>query len=154
MTRSLLALLTSFLISLSGCFGIAGQPMTPVEISMNGTHKFNAPVEKVFDATVAALASEGYEVAVANKEKRLIKTKRKVVATSAHGGNGYATAINYTRQYTVRISETAGGASVEAVPSVYQGEADLSAGQVWLFDGPAGERTLWKRLFQAIEDAL
>lgn len=139
------------LVGLAGC----GAAMTPAEIQTNGTHAFTAPMEKVFDATQAALKAQGYEIALANRDKGLIKTNRKLVRADAVGNAQAASAVEVTRQYIVTITaDPKGGSKVEVIPKVFRGEADLSDGSVWVLDGAAGERTLWGRLFKEIEDAL
>jgi hypothetical protein len=132
-----------------------GAAMTPAEIQTNGTHSFNAPMDKVFAAAKGALLTEGYEIATENPEKGVIKTKRKLVrADASMQGPGTATAVEVTRQYIVRLTSDGGRTQVTAEPKVFQGDADLSDGSVWALDGDQGERALWQRLFREIEDGL
>jgi len=133
---------------LVGC----GAAMTPAEIKANGTHTYDAPPEKVFEAATAALKAQGYEIAVAKPEKGLIKTNRKLVRADAVGNQS---AVGIQRQYILTItSDGTGKTTVEAIPKVFQGEADLSDGSVWVLDGDAGERKLWSSLFTEINDNL
>jgi hypothetical protein len=149
MLRTLVFLL---LLALTGC----GAAMTPAEIGANGTKTYEAPREKVMAAIQSALKAEGYGIATVNEEKGIIKTERKLVRAQAQRvGASAAIAQEITRQYIVRVSEDGDGkVKVVVEPKVFQGDADLSDGSVWQLDGAAGERTLWKRLFQEISDNL
>jgi len=125
--------------------------MTPAEIHDHGTHSFDAPVDKVFQATVGALKVEGYEVAIANEEKGTIKTDRKLVRADAVGAQS---AVAVQRQYIISVKADGNKTIVEAVPRIFRGEADLSDGAVWAMKGDAGEYALWNNLFKDIQDAL
>ena len=125
--------------------------LTPAEIQSHGTRSFDAPPEKVFEATVAALKTEGYDVALAKPEKGIIKTARKLVRADAVGDTS---AVAVSRQYIITIRSDGGKTIVEAVPKVFEGEADVSDGSVWILDGQAGEHELWNHLFTDIHDNL
>jgi hypothetical protein len=63
--------------------------------------------------------------------------------------------VDVTRQYYVDLKQGPDGQTmVIAQPRVYRGEADLSDQQVWVLEGPEGERTLWSKLFRDIGDQL
>ncbi len=137
------------------------------EIGAHGTRSFNAPLSKVFAATVAALKSLGYDIAAQVVGKGIIRTTRKLVRSqvvgSSHGmggaglysGSSSAVTVDFTRQYLVNMRESEDGQVVVVVrPKVFAGENDLSEQPIWALDGPAGERQLWKALFQTINELL
>jgi hypothetical protein len=142
-------------LALAGGCAHAGAQMTQQEIAGYGTRAFSAPPTKVFHAVVQALELEGYKVPVQNLEKGVIRTARKVLRVDAVGGNGYAMAAEVTRQYYVDLRAGDNGSTVViAAPRVYRGEADLSDQDVWVIEGPEGERALWTKLFRDIGDQL
>jgi hypothetical protein len=128
--------------------------MTPAEVSSHGTATYEAAPAKVFAATQGALKSEGYEIAVADEKKGLIKTNRKLVRAHAVGGPGYAEAVEATRQYVVSIHADGAKTVVVAEPRVYIGDRDLSDESVWDIEGPMGERKLWTQLFRDVREGL
>src|SRR4051794_14635251 len=132
----------------AGC--VMGQPMTPQEISQHGTHTFAAPKAKVFTATVAALKSDGYQIAFEDEGKGLIKTAPKMVGAVASGNEAMGT----YRSYTVKVTEEGGKVNVVATPSVKIGQADVSGDSVWILEGEAGERALWAKLWKTINELL
>ena len=136
----------------SGC--VFGAQLTPEEIRARGTRHFDAPPDKVFTAAISALQSQGYEIAVAEPDKGILRTARKLVRAAATGGAGYAQAVAITRQYHLTVKADGEGTKVVARPKVFQGDADLSDGSVWQLDCAAGERTLWDRLFREIQELL
>jgi hypothetical protein len=136
------------------CGGASGRPLTPTEVAQNGTASFAAPHARVFAAAQGALKSEGYEIAIADAGKGLIKTNRKLVRAQAYG-NGYtAQAIEVTRQYVLTLRDEGGRTVVVAEPRVFMGDRDLSDGSVWDIEGPMGERKLWSQLFRDMREAL
>jgi hypothetical protein len=150
-TRRVLLLLAFAL--LTAC-GMGGHPMTPNELQHHGTLRLDAPVNKVFTATQGALKSEGYQVAIADPSKGLIKTNRKLVRVVAVRGNYSAQAIEITRQYVVTVRSEGPATIVVAEPRVFQGDRDLSDEAVWDLEGPMGERKLWSQFFRDLKEAL
>jgi len=148
------ALAALVLVAGAGCAFGGGVQMTPQIIQQSGTHAFSAPYDKVFVATVGALKSEGFPIAVSQPDTGLIKTGQKLIRTVAHGGGGSAVAVDVTRQYVVRVTKAEGGAVVTAEPRIFQGNAELTDGAIWDIDSPEGERALWRRLFRDVQDAL
>lgn len=144
----------SILLTLVTACGPQGRPMTAADVAGDGTHRFDAPKAKVFAAVQQALKSEGYEIATADAAKGLIKTDRKLVRAVAVGNDVTATATAITRQYVVKLETEGTVTVVSAEPRVFQGDQDLSSGNVWDFDSPAGERALWQQLFRDTEEAL
>jgi len=134
--------------------GPAGRPMTPDEVAEHGTMHLDAPLAKVFTAAQGALKSEGYQVAIADPSKGLIKTNRKIVRVVAYGGRYSAQAVEITRQYVVTLRADGRGTVVVAEPRVFQGDRDLSDKDVWDLEGPMGERKLWTQLFRDLKEAL
>lgn len=129
--------------------------MSPEEISAHGTHTFAASPTDTFAATVGALRTLGYTLAVVNEDKGIIKTDRKELRAQAVYSANTAMAVGVTRQYYVRIAvDDAGHSTVAAEPKVFIGERDVSGDKVWALEGPEGERELWKRLFAEIQSNL
>lgn len=150
-----MVLLCAALAVAPACMGAQGAAMTPAEVQTHGTHRFDAPPGRVFAATLEALKLEGYEVALSRPEEGRIKTNRKVVRADAVGNQYAVTAVEIARQYEITVeSDGAAGTKVTATPRVFVGEAEVSDQAVWQLEGPAGERTLWKRLFEEVGDAL
>jgi hypothetical protein len=144
--------------ALAGCFsmggGVQGAMMTPQIVQTSGTHTFNAPFEKVFQATQAALASEGFPIAIAKPETGFIKTGQKLIRSEAIGGGGAAMATDITRQYILTVHQAGASTSVSAEPRIFQGNAELTGQAIWDLDSPQGEKALWTRLFRDIQEAL
>jgi hypothetical protein len=139
---------------LAACAGVGGRALTPSEVAQNGTASFDAPPAKVFAAAQGALKSEGYDIAIADSGKGVIKTGRKLVRAEAAGGPGYAQAVEATRQYVLTVRGQAGHTVVTAEPRVFLGDRDLSNDAVWDIEGPMGERRLWAQLFRDVKEAL
>lgn len=150
----MLGLLAASLVSLA-C-GARGAQLTQADIDTSGTRTFDAPIAKVFVAAQSGLVADGYELALVNPERGIIKTKRKFLRAAASATSSYsATAVEISRQYLLTVTAVdAGKTRVQVTPRVYQGDADLSAGAVWDMESPQGERALWNRLFKEIADSL
>ena len=140
--------------TVAACAGSNAAVMSDQEIGSFGTKSFDAPKPKVFAAAVGALKAQGYQIASQNEEKGTILTARKIIRSVAVGNAYSATAIDVTRQYFLQLSHSGGQTVVIARPSVFQGEADLSAQRVWDLEGPVGERVLWNSLFKQISELL
>jgi hypothetical protein len=128
--------------------------MSDQEIADFGTKAYPASKPKVFAAAVGALKAQGYQIATANEEKGTIVTARKIIRSVAVGNAYSATAVDITRQYLLQLDRNGDKTVVVARPSVFQGEADLSAQKVWDLEGPVGERVLWTSLFKQISELL
>jgi hypothetical protein len=152
--RSWKALVALLALTLLAACGLTGRPMTPNEVAEHGTLRVNAPADRVFTAAQGALKSEGYQVAVADPSKGLIKTNRKMVRVVAQGGSYSAQAIEITRQYVVTLRSDGAATVVTAEPRVFQGDRDLSDEAVWDLEGPMGERKLWSQFFRDLKEGL
>jgi hypothetical protein len=144
-------------LALAGCFsmgGPQGAAMTPQIIQTSGTHTFDAPFDKVFEATQAALRAEGFPIANAKPETGFIKTGQKLIRSEAVGGGGAAMATDITRQYVITVHQAGAATNVSAEPRIFQGNAELTSQAIWDLDSPQGERALWQRLFRDIQEAL
>ena len=148
------ALVFAAFSTVAACAGSNAAVMSDQEIGSFGTKSFDAPKPKVFAAAIGALKAQGYQIASQNEEKGTIVTGRKIIRSVAVGNAYSATAIDYTRQYFLQLNRAGGQTTVVARPSVYQGEADLSAQKVWDLEGPVGERVLWNSLFKQISELL
>ena len=104
-----------------------------------GRRSFAQPRRVVLKAVVSALESEGFKVPVVNANTGLVKTDRRDIRATAVGGRGYATAVMYTRQYTVHVTAEGGQTVVRAEPRIYAGDTDISDRAIWVMSGPEGE---------------
>jgi hypothetical protein len=162
-------LLRTFLLALlavtapSLACGPRGAAMTPELIDTAGAHTFDAPLAATFEATIGALKTLGYEIAVANPEKGSIKTGRKYLrshgqASTVGGPYGATSTVAVTdasRQYYITLSaEGDARTRVVAAPKVFMGNNDISNQEVWALEGPNGEHELWKQLFAEIQSNL
>lgn len=155
--RPLLAALALAAITAAaaGCGASQGAFLTPQEVDAHGVTVLRGAPEKVFRATIDALKTLDYEVALARPDQGVIVTKRRSVREIAVGNAHAAAQLSYSRQYTIEIKDAGGGSSrVIATPAVFENAADISARPVWDLDGPVGERELWKQLFAKIEQLL
>lgn len=141
---------------LLGGLSACGQLLSVQEVEAHGSHVYKATPDKVMAATVKTLQSEGYDIAVADDAKGLIRTSRKVMGSQAVATGRYsAVSIPVTRQYTFTLrKEGEDGTRVVAQPRIFRGETDLSTQKVWVLEGAGGERALWSRLFQQIGEML
>jgi hypothetical protein len=152
--RPSLFLLFCLCASLFACVAQQGQPLTPDEVSQNGSHHFDASPDRTFEASLSALKAQGYEIADSNKKRGSIITKPKLVRAVARGTQYTAQAVELYRRYRLNVSSDGRGAKVVAGPSVFVGSRDISADPVWDIDGPMGERNLWAQLFREIQQGL
>jgi hypothetical protein len=149
--KSMLILLAAFVVAACAA---GGRPLTPAEVAQNGTASFAAPHARVFAAAKGALKSEGYEIALADPGKGIIKTNRKLVRAQAVGNAYSVVAYEVTRQYVLSLHAERGRTVVVAEPRVFAGDRDLSDQAVWDIEGPMGERRLWSQLFRDMKEAL
>ncbi len=139
----------------AGCGASLGAVLTPQEIEAHGVTVVRGPPDKVFKATIDALKTLDYEVALERPDKGLIVTKHRSVRDVAVGNSHSAVQLSYSRQYTIEIRDAGGGSSrVIATPAVFENAADISARPIWDLESPLGERELWKQLFAKIEQLL
>jgi hypothetical protein len=148
------ATLSLALATAAGCASF-GATMTPQELNTYGTKTLAKPLPDTFKATLGALKVMGYQIAVEDQAKGIIKTERKVIRANAVGGAYSASATNIYRQYQLKLGESEPGkTAVTATPYVFIGERNVSDDKVWVIEGPEGERQLWSSLFKEIESQL
>jgi hypothetical protein len=138
-----------------GMAGARGSLMTPQEVAAHGTMVVPGDVPHAYHASVDALRALGYEIAVERPERGLVISGRQPLGSVARvsGGSYSATgsSVTYYRQFTIQVDEQPGGnVRVVATPAVFEGNADISSGEVWALEGPQGERAKWDELFQNI----
>lgn len=151
------ALLAAASLVLGAC--AFGKNMTPTEIQTYGTHTVKATKAQAFNAITSTLKTRGFAISLENIEKGLIKTERRLIRTAASsssvGGYAEAQAVGYYRQYNFQVNELPDGqCQIVATPRIFAGDSDISEGQIWVLEGPEGERTLWKSLFKEIDEVL
>ena len=128
---SALALVVS-LTSLAGC----GRAITPAELDKNGTHVFHGHQKpETVHASAIALKTLGYEVVVEDAASGRVKTSPKLVTVHAVGGNGSATAIADSIQWSLEIVGTSSDSVVKAHPHAFRNglaldDSQLQAGAV------------------------
>lgn len=151
----LLTIVAAMAVTITGCGGGA---MTATEVATYGTTVIDGTSDQVYQATIAALRAEGYQIATERPDRGLIITDRRDIRTDAQysTGGSYAMTSVYTRQYTVELTtEGEGHVRVVATPALFQNGIDISSRSVWdLTDETGGERTLWNRLFARIRQLL
>jgi hypothetical protein len=155
--RPLLAPLAALALAATtaGCGASQTATLTPQEIAAHGVAVLRGSTDQVFKATLDALKTLDYEIALERPDKGLIVTKHRSVRDVAVGSSSAAVELSYSRQYTIEIKGAGGGSSrVTATPAVFENAADISARPVWDLEGPLGERELWKQLFAKIEQLL
>lgn len=152
MTLLLALLLTAAGAGLPGC--TTGKQLTAVDIETHGTRTYDKPIDAVMKAATQALAGEGYEIAIVSPEKGLVKTTRKRLGAQATGNANSAMVTTYSRAFTLRFTDVGGKTKVVATPSVFANDNDLSAGAIWVVEGPHGEVEHWARLFKGIDELL
>lgn len=152
--RSLLlaCVLTAAAGALTGC--VSGKQLTATDIEAHGTRTYDKPIDVVMKAAGQALAGEGYEIAIVSPEKGLLKTGRKTLGSQATGNATSAMVTTYSRVFTLRFTDVGGKTKLVATPSVFANDNDLSAGAVWVVEGPQGETAHWMRLFKGIDELL
>lgn len=124
--RRLLALLglALFVSFLGGC-----RLITPAELEQFGTRKYDGRSKAtVMKATIAALRSQGYEIASVDDDAGRVKTGPKVVVvTAASTGYGTAAATASELAWTIDVEGQSSGAVVHALPRGYQGGNEIEA---------------------------
>jgi len=131
------------LVALSTC--ASTQVLTQGEVGRSGAREFNEPKGTVFAICVGALTAEGYEIAHSDPASGVIETKPLAVRTP-----GPVTA----RAYRVTVTSEGQGSRVVAQPILFAGTRDISNSDVWVLDGPEGERAQWSDLFSVMSSAL
>jgi hypothetical protein len=121
MRRLHLFLFVVLCVALAGC----GRTVTPAELDRYETRTYAGHSRaEAFHATVTALKSLGYEIALADEDSGRVKTAPKIVAVHAAAVSSYhAVATGDAVAWTVDVASADGGATVHAVPRPY------SAGQ-------------------------
>jgi hypothetical protein len=154
--KSFLSAITlSLALSLFAGCAMFGANLTQQELTTYGTKTLAKPLPDTFKATIGALKVMGYQIAVEDAAKGIIKTERKVIRANAIGNSTSASATNIYRQYSLKLGESEPGkTAVTATPYVFIGERNVSEDKVWVIEGPEGERQLWSSLFKEIESQL
>ncbi len=126
-----------------------GAAMSADEVKHHGVLLLRTTGEKAFKASIEALKSLGYEIAIEAPEKGMIVTKRKGMADLTIALN-----TPITKQYTVVVFDAGGAVRITATPALFENDVDVSSRKLWDLDGPVGERELWRQLFAKIEQLL
>jgi hypothetical protein len=121
------------------------QVLTQGEVGRSGARAFNEPKGTMFAICVGTLTAEGYEIARSDVASGVIETKPLAVHTP-----GPVTA----RAYRVTVTAEGQGSRVVAQPILFAGTRDVSNSDVWVLDGPEGERAQWSDLFGVMNRAL
>ncbi len=153
-----LTALTAILCILTSCVTGASY-LTKADVEAFGSKEFNAPKSKVFDAATSTLKTLGFEIALSDKSKGQLVTKKQLVGTKTKGyvdsgGNVAANTNAGYRQYDVKITEANGKSRLVATPRIYVDTTDVSDQEQWLLDGPGGEKAKWAALFQGVQSNL
>jgi len=130
-------------VTLGAC--ASTQVLTQGEVGRSGARAFNEPKATMFAICVGSLTAEGYEIAHSDLASGVIETKPLAVHTS-----GPVTA----RAYRVTVTPEGQGSRVVAQPVLFSGARDVSSSEVWVLDGPEGERAQWSDLFAVMDSAL
>jgi hypothetical protein len=142
-TRGLGAAVMVAALALWGC--ASTQALTQGEVGRSGARQFGTAKGTTFAICVGALTAEGYEIASSDPATGEIVTLPQAVHTS-----GPVTA----RAYRVTVTPEGQGSRVVAQPILYAGTRDVSNRDVWVLDGPEGERAQWADLFSVMDAAL
>jgi hypothetical protein len=135
-------------VTMAGCAS-NGAVLTQQEVETYGRHRFEVDPNRVFDAALGALRSEGYGIAYSQREAGLIKTTRKHVGYYVQGRWG---SVATYRQFQINIRPLSPGVTeVTAVPFLFIGESNVSNQDFWNLDA---ERSGWTTLFGEIEQFL
>lgn len=121
------------------------QVLTQGEVGRSGAREFSEPKATMFAICVGALTAEGYEIARSDVATGVIETKPLPVRTP-----GPVT----SRAYRVTVTPDRQGSRVVAQPILFAGTRDVSNSDVWVLDGPEGERAQWSDLFAVMNSAL
>jgi len=131
------------LMTLAAC--ATTQVLTQGEVGRSGARQFNQPKATVFAICMGALTAEGYDIDHSDLASGVIETKPLAVRTA-----GPVTA----RAYRVTVTAEGQGSRVVAQPILYAGARDISSSDVWVLDGPQGERAQWSDLFGVMDSAM
>lgn len=131
------------MVALGAC--ASTQVLTQGEVGRSGARAFNEPRGTMFAICVGALTAEGYEIAHSDVAAGVIETKPLPVRTQ-----GPVT----SRAYRVTVTPDGQGSRVVAQPILFAGTRDVSNSEVWVLDGPEGERAQWSDLFGVMNAAL
>jgi hypothetical protein len=146
-------------LALAGC-APTGAVLTQQEIDTYGRHRFDADPNRVYDAAVGSLRSQGYGIAYAQREAGLIKTSRKLVGVTDEtlGGpsryhvQGRWRSVGTYRQLQVNVQPVSPGVTeMTAVPFLFVGQSNVSNEDYWDLNA---ERAVWSALFAEVEQFL
>ncbi|MDB4932791.1 MAG: hypothetical protein JWM10_5275 [Myxococcaceae bacterium] len=129
--------------------------LTEEEITSNGSIYLRTTPEQAFRATLEGLRAEGYDIAYARPQSATIVTRPRPLGTRIHGvvsGSVMSgVAVTYTIQLTVQLRpDGPNGMRVTATPSMFQDSTDISAENVWRYEGGDGLYQRWNALFRRI----
>jgi hypothetical protein len=134
--------------ALAGCAS-AGTVLTQQDIETYGRHRFDADPNRVYEAALGALRSQGYGIAYAQREAGLIKTSRKHVGYYVQGRWG---SVSTYRQFQVNVQPVSPtGTLLTAVPFLFIGESNVTNQEYWDVNA---ERAGWAALFNEMEQFL
>jgi hypothetical protein len=119
--------------------------MTKEVIATYGSRLFTATRTEAANAVVTALQSSGFQIAVNEPERGLIKTARRLVTSSRDA------LFIYCRQYIARINRTDGGVMVTLAPRIFENDFDVTDKPIW---NTRAEVKLWQSLFTEVADAI
>jgi len=114
------------------------QVLTQGEVGRSGAREFSEPKATMFAICVGALTAEGYEITPVATKPLPVRTPGPVTS----------------RAYRVTVTPDGQGSRVVAQPILFAGTRDVSNSDVWVLDGPEGERAQWSDLFAVMNSAL
>ena len=129
--------------------------ITKQYIEKHGSWQYRADYAATWRATVMALQSEGYSVALQNPSRHFMMTQHKLIQVSAEATQAYGRPTLLTNRYHLQLvvrfrPGTLGGTIVKLEPRVYQNGQYVSIRTIshaWL-------KAVFKRLLRRIYDAL
>ena len=114
--RAVLGLVAT--LTLAAC----GFPMSPADLARNENHAYPGRSQgQVFNATLTALKSQGYQIVVSEQGTGLIKTAPKVMTAVAYGNAYSAVATENAIGWTIGVTAISGGVGLHADPRGYSG---------------------------------
>jgi hypothetical protein len=146
-------------LALAGCAS-NGSVLTQQDVETYGRHRFDADPNRVYEASVGALRSQGYGIAYAQREAGLIKTSRKLVGVTdetlapqgRYSVGGRWRSVGTYRQFQVNVQPVSPGVTeVTAVPFLFVGQSNVSNQDYWDLNA---ERAVWSALFAEMEQFL
>lgn len=95
-----------------GCAATSPPATTVARVPMSYTRSFDAPKEQTFRATVTALETFGYKVALADPERGVLKTTPKVHRLARVRSSSAGDLVPLSHAFVVSVREKAPGSSV------------------------------------------